>query len=524
MSGKYILGLDQSTQGTKLLLFDEVGRIVTRVDRAHRQIVSDRGWVSHDMEEVYGNVIALVKELLEKQGIGGADIAALGISNQRETTVAWDDSGKPYAPAIVWQCGRAAEIVERTKGLWLDENHCVCEPDGQNREAAADDIRGTDGQNREAAADYIRRTTGIPLSAFYPAAKMRWLLENDCKGIPAEQLHMGTVDSYLLYRLTGGEVFATDASNASRTQLMDLESVSWSREVCGIFGIPVEVLPEIRDSNALFGETDFEGLLDCKIPIRCMMGDSHGALYGQHCHKAGMMKTTYGTGSSMMLNTGTQCVESGHGLAASLAWKIDGAASYVLEGNINYTGAVISWLKNDLGLIASAGEANGLCEEANPEDTTVVVPAFSGLSAPYWEDNVRAAIVGMSRTTRKAELVRAAVESIAQQITDVYEAMKLDFGSEIEVLRADGGPTNNPYLMQFQSDMTGARVFASKAEELSAIGVAYLAGIGAGVFDREKVFGNITYQEYGSSMDDGKKAAKRAAWKEAVWHVLPQRK
>lgn len=507
MAGKYVLGLDQSTQGTKLLLFDEVGRIVTRVDRAHRQIVNEQGWVSHDMEEVYANVIALVKELLEKQGIDGADIVSLGISNQRETTVAWDAAGHPLAPAIVWQCGRAAGIAERMKHVWLDESHQVC---------------AAEGQNTTCAADYIREVTGLPLSAFFPAAKMRWLLENDCRDVPKEQLHMGTVDSYLVYRLTGGRVFATDASNASRTQLMDLAGGSWSGEVLSIFGIPAGALPEIMDSNGFFGETDFDGVLEHKIPIRCVMGDSHGALYGQRCHEAGMMKTTYGTGSSMMLNTGERCVASRHGLATSLAWRIDGAASYVLEGNINYTGAVISWLKDDLGLIASAGDTNALCGQANPEDTTVVVPAFTGLSAPYWEDNVKAAIVGMSRTTKKAELVRAAVESIAQQITDVYEAMKLDFGSDIAVLRADGGPTKNPYLMQFQSDMTGASVFASKAEELSAIGVAYLAGIEAGVFDREKVFENITYKEYTRTMDEPQREAKRNAWKAAVKSILPE--
>ncbi len=503
MTGKYILGLDQSTQGTKLLLFDAQGKIAARVDRPHRQLVNEQGWVSHDMEEVYENVKALVRALIEQTGIDSEEIAALGISNQRETTAAWDDAGKPYAPAIVWQCGRAAQIAERLAGLSLQEA-----------------LPGA--EQKEGVSDYIRAVTGIPLSAFFPAAKMRWLLENDCKDIPLSGLHLGTVDSYLLYRLTGGKVFATDASNASRTQLMDLERMCWSREVCDIFGIPAGALPEIRDSNACFGETDFDGELKRPIPIRSVMGDSHSALFGQRCHGAGMMKTTYGTGSSMMLNTGERRVTSRHGLATSLAWSVDGAASYVLEGNINYTGAVISWLKDDLGLIASAGEVNGLCEAANPEDTTVVVPAFTGLSAPYWENNVRAAIVGMSRTTKKAELVRAAVESIAQQITDVYHAMKLDFGDGIAVLRADGGPTKNPYLMQFQSDMTGAKVFASQAEELSAIGVAYMAGIEAGLYDRERVFDNITYREYVREMEPEKIEEKRSAWSAAVKSVLPK--
>ncbi len=489
MAAGYVLGIDQSTQGTKLLLFDRTGAVAARTYRAHRQLVNDRGWVSHDMEEVYGNVIAGVRELLEKAGIAGKDIAVLGISNQRETTVAWDNAGNPICPAIVWQCGRAAGIVEKI------------------------------GRN-PADAEKIRSCTGIPLSPFFPAAKMRWLLENACRDVPPGELHLGTVDSYLVYRLTGGRVFATDASNASRTQLMELEQRRWSETICGIFGIPVDTLPKIIDSNGDFGETDMEGVLGCKVPIRCVMGDSHGALYGQRCHEAGMMKTTYGTGSSMMLNTGGQRVMSSHGLAASLAWSIDGVPSYVLEGNINYTGAVISWLKDDLELIRSVDEVNDLCEKANVQDTTVVVPAFTGLSAPYWENNVKAAILGMSRTTGKAELVKAAVESIAHQIADVYEAMRLDFGREIPVLRADGGPTKNQYLMQFTGDMTGAKIFVPGMEELSALGAAYLAGITAGVYDRDRVFENISWREYEAGPMSSGREARRLAWKEAVKAVL----
>ena len=489
----YVLGIDQSTQGTKMLLFDERGVIVERVDKPHRQIVDKQGYVSHDMKEVYRNVLDLFQSIIRIAGIVPREIKAIGISNQRETTVAWDENGKPYAPAIVWQCSRATGIATRiAKG--------------------------------KGAAEQVSETTGIPLSPFFPAAKMRWLLEHDCKNVPVEQLHMGTVDSYLVYRLTNGAVFATDASNASRTQLMDIDTRTWSASMCELFDIPMSCLPEIKDSNALYGETDFGGLSDVKIPIHCVMGDSHGALFGQHCTRAGMMKATYGTGSSVMLNTGDKRVKSSHGLATSLAWSIDGKADYVLEGNINYTGAVISWLKDDLGLIASAGEVNGLCDAANPADTAVVVPAFTGLSAPYWANDAKAAIVGMTRTTRKAEIVRAATESIAQQITDVYEAMKLDFGSDIDVLRADGGPTKNPYLMQFQSDMTGAGVCVSAAAELSAIGVAYMAGIAAGIYDKIEVFKNLIYQEYSPKMDGMAKEAKRDAWKAAVSTVLGNRR
>ena len=483
---KYILSIDQSTQGTKMLLFDQNGTAVTRVDRPHRQIVNELGWVSHDMEEVYDNIISGLKEILAKTDIHSKEIAAVGISNQRETTVAFGPSGKPFCPAIVWQCGRAANIVKQM----------------------------------EAEAETVRRITCLPLSPFFPAAKMRWLLENDCMDIDSKDLHIGTVDSYLVYRLTGGKVFATDASNASRTQLMDLDTINWSQEHCTHFRIPAKVLPEIMDSNGNFGETDFEGVLDYKIPIRCVMGDSHGALYGQHCHESGMMKTTYGTGSSMMLNTGKRKIASRHGLASSLAWRIDGVPSYVLEGNINYTGAVISWLKDDLGLLRSAKEVNELCLQANPEDSTIFVPAFTGLSAPYWNDSAKAAVLGMSRTTKKAEFAKAAVESIAQQVTDVFEAMVPDFGENIKILRADGGPTGNPYLMQFQSNMAGCGILVPDAEELSAIGVAYLAGITAGIYDKAKVFQNISYREYRPDMPPSVREKKRNAWKEAIRTVI----
>ncbi len=486
---KYILGIDQSTQGTKMLLFDKNGKIITRTDRPHRQLVNKAGWVSHDMDEIYRNIISEIKELTETLHIRGGEIAGIGISNQRETTAAWDENGRPVCPAVVWQCGRAASIAQQT------------------------------GENPDAARQ-IQSVTGLPLSPFFPACKMRWLLDHDCKDTDIRKLHLGTVDSYLVYRLTRGRVFATDASNASRTQLMNLDTRCWSQDLCEIFHIPQSVLPEILDSNGYFGETDFDGVLDKKVPIYSVMGDSHSALYGQKCHQAGEMKITYGTGSSIMLNTGSTKTLSSHGLAASLAWSISGRADYVLEGNINYTGAVISWLKDDLGLISSAGEVNALCAAANPEDTTVIVPAFTGLSAPYWENRVHAGIFGMSRTTRKAELVRAATDSIAQQVTDVFEAMELDFARPVQEVRTDGGPAKNPYLMQLQSDLTGTAVNACETEELSAIGTAYLAGITAGLYDEKNVFENLAYHCYSPDMAAETKKKKRDSWKAAVSGVM----
>ena len=508
----YIIGIDQSTQGTKVLLFDGSGKILCRADRPHRQIINEAGWVSHDMDEVYRNMIDGLKEVLEQTGIDQRELAGVGISNQRETTVAWGADGKPLAPAVVWQCGRAAQITERLS------------------------------EKTPEAAERIRRITGLPLSPYFPAAKMAWLLENDgavrsaapvsveetsdrtaCPG-GQEQcrergLHLGTVDSYLGYRLTGGKVFATDYSNASRTQLFDLHTLTWSREACDLFGVPAVCLPEVRDSNGDYGVTDFDGLLEQPIPILAVLGDSHAALFGQGCHERGMMKTTYGTGSSMMLNAGEEFVASSHGLATSLAWGIDGRVSYVLEGNINYTGAIMSWLKDDLGLIASTGEIAELIPLANPADTTVIVPAFTGLGAPYWSDSAKAAIVGMTRTTKKAEIVKAATESIAMQIADVFAAMEQDFGGRIKELRADGGPTKNTYLMQFQSDMIRREVLASQVEELSAVGAAYLAGITAGCSGKD-LFGNITYESYLPQMEEAEVQRKHGLWDEAVKSVL----
>ena len=509
----YVIGIDQSTQGTKVLLFDENGNIMYRADRPHRQIINDRGWVSHDMEEVYANLIDGVREVLEQTGVDDKEIAAVGISNQRETTVAWGKDGKPLAPAVVWQCGRAKGIVEELerKDPGLEEK--------------------------------TRQITGLPLSPYFPAAKMAWLLREEAavqtmavSGRRAEvsfaaekdkedqeagtALHLGTVDSYLVYRLTGGETFATDYSNASRTQLFDLRKLEWSTELCKLFGVPVSNLPEVRDSNACYGATDFEGVLSCPVPILGVLGDSHAALFGQGCHWKGMMKTTFGTGSSMMLHIGERFQESCHGLATSLAWGIDGKVSYVLEGNINYTGAVISWLKNDLELIHSTSEVEPLIGRANPEDTTVVVPAFTGLGAPYWDDEAKAAIVGMTRTTKKAEIVKAATESIAYQIADVFIAMEQDFGGKIAELRADGGPTKNTYLMQFTADMTGTPVSASKTEELSAIGAAYLAGIAAGCYNREEIFSNIAYTSYQPAMEEKRRNLLSERWKSAVESVL----
>ena len=356
------------------------------------------------------------------------------------------------------------------------------------------------------------------LSPFFPAAKMAWLLKNtqNIKKMKSKDICLGTIDSFLIYRMTGGKSFKTDYSNASRTQMFNIHTLRWDEEICGLFGIPMELLARVCDSNSLFGMTDLDGYLDHEIPIHGAAGDSHAALFGQGCHTAGMIKTTYGTGSSIMMNTGTECVSSSHGLVTSLAWGLDNQVNYVLEGNINYTGAVLTWLKDELQLIADPAESGDLAKAANPMDQTVLIPAFSGLSAPYWSDNAKAMIYGMTRTTGKNEIVRAALESIALQIQAVLDAMEKDSSMCIRELRVDGGPTRNSYLMQLQSDLSKLDVAVARTEELSALGAAYMAGIGAGILEKSKIFSEESRMTYRPQMTEKEREEKLENWDQAV--------
>lgn len=488
---KYVLGIDQSTQGTKALLFDEEGSLICRSDVPHKQYIDERGWVEHDPEEIYRNTLSVVKMLVEKAGIDKNEIVTLGISNQRETAMVWDRAtGKPVYNAVVWQCARGAEICAKIEAAGHGE--------------------------------MIRSHTGLQLSPYFSAAKIAWVLQN-VEGAQEKadrgELCCGTIDSWLVYKLTGGKEFRTDYSNASRTQMFNITSLAWDPEVCGLFGIPVSCLAELTDSDGEYGMTDFDGFLDAPIPIRGVLGDSHGALFGQGCVEKGMIKTTYGTGSSVMMNIGKDPVFSKR-VVTSLAWKLNGEVNYVLEGNINYTGAVITWLKDDLELITSPGETEALALAANPKDKTYLVPAFTGLSAPYWDSEAAGIISGMTRTTKRAEIVRAGLDCIAYQITDVIEAMSEESGIAIGELRVDGGPTRNRYLMQFQSDMAHVTVQVPSAEELSGIGAAYAAGIAVGLYVRDEVFAKMSRTKFEPAMDAETRNEKYEGWKHAVSQVL----
>ena len=492
MAEKYIISIDQSTQGTKALLFDEGGSLIKRTDKPHEQIINEKGWVSHNPVEIYENVIDVVARLTKD--IDGSRIIGVGISNQRETSLAWDRiTGEPLADAIVWQCARVADICERVE--------------------------------RQGKAEDIRRKTGMNLSPYFPASKIAWLLENvegaREKADRGEICH-GTIDSWLVYKLTGGKSYKTDCSNASRTQLFNIFELKWDEEICAWFGIDPANMAQVCDSDSEFGKTDFEGVLPKKVPIHGVLGDSHGSLFGQGCLKPGMTKSTYGTGSSIMMNIGEKPVLSTHGVVTSLAWSMGGKVNYVLEGNLNYTGAVITWLKDDLKLIESPGETGTLAREAIQDDELYLIPAFSGLGAPYWDSRATAAIVGMTRTTGKAEVVRAGLECIAYQITDIVKAMCEDAGVRLGELRVDGGPTKNEYLMQFQSDIADVAVQVPDSEELSGIGPAYAAGLALGVWD-ESVFGRLNRVKYAPGMDGETRKKKYNGWKAAVSTVLTKR-
>lgn len=491
MAESYIISIDQSTQGTKALLFNQEGVLLQRNDLPHRQIVNEKGWVSHDPEEIYQNTVQVVKNLVEESGISKESVKGIGISNQRETSLIWEKkTGKALANAVVWQCARAAEICRRVEQI--------------------------------GAAEMIRQKTGLALSPYFPASKLTWLKENveGAKELAKKHaLCFGTIDTWLVYRMTHGMSYKTDYSNASRTQLFDIFEQKWDEEICQLFGLDAQDLAEVCDSDSCFGETDLEGFFESPVPIHSVLGDSHGALFGQGCLEKGMIKSTYGTGSSIMMNIGETPVLSTHGVVTSLAWGMQGKVSYVLEGNINYTGAVISWLKDDMELIQSPSETEGLCRVAEADDSLYFVPAFTGLGAPYWNSEAKGALTGITRTTRKAEMVRAGVECIAYQISDVVNAMSQDAKTEIQELRVDGGPTRNQYLMQFQSDILDRKVLVPDAEELSGIGAAYAAGRGLGLYGDE-VFTRLKRREYAPKMCEDTRVRKYNGWKDAVGHVL----
>lgn len=484
---KYILAVDQSTQGTKALLLDGQGVLVCRADMPHKQLIDSHGWVEHDPEEIYINTLQVLREAVEKSKVDPREIAALGVSNQRETTVCWDRrTGRPVCNAIVWQCARGAAICEE-----LDAQGC----------AAA-----------------VQEKTGLKLSPYFPAPKLTWILRNvpgAAEMAKRGEFAAGTIDSWLVYRLTGGRRHQTDFSNASRTMLFNIRTLEWDDGLLEMFGVPRACMPAVTDSDGDYGTTDLGGFLERPIPILSVLGDSHGALLGHGCRRPGMVKATYGTGSSIMMNIGEAPAFSENGLVTSLAWKLGGRVNYVLEGNINYSAAVVTWLKDDMQLISRPAETEELARAAQPGDTTYLVPAFSGLGAPHWDSHAKACISGMTRITGRNEIVRAALDCIAYQIADVVNAMAKSAGRAIGELRVDGGASANAYLMQFQSDILDIPVMVSDERELSGMGAAYAAGIASGVYNAS-IFDRAGREAYTPTMQADERSAKLDGWRQAV--------
>lgn len=485
----YILSIDQSTAGTKAILFTAEGELISRTDLPHRQITNDKGWVEHDPVEIYHNTIKVCKKVVEESKLDKSLIKAIGISNQRETAVCWNkETGEPVYNAIVWQCGRAADITEEIRKAGKEE--------------------------------LVRRVTGLNLSPFFSAPKFSWIVRNVPKAkelLQEDQLYCGNIDAWLLYQLTGGKEFKTDYSNASRTELLNLDTLQWDSDVIELFRLRESALPKIHHSDSIFGYTTLEGLFDTPIPIHAMMGDSHAALYANGCHSSFTAKATFGTGTSVMMNAGFERPKTtSKGVVESLAWGINKKISYSLEGNINYSGAIIKWLIEDIKLIANAKESEEIAASTESTNGVYLVPAFSGLGAPYWNNEARAILCGMSASTKKEHIVRAALEAIAFQIKDIVEELNTCCQNPLHKLCVDGGATKNQLLMQFVTDILNVDLAVSKTEELSAAGVAYLAAIASGCTTTEAIFSHDFHTSMKPRMGAEQREKNYEGWKNAV--------
>ena len=446
---KHILALDQGTTSSRAIVFDHAGSVVSVAQQEFRQIFPQPGWVEHNANEIWATQLHTAKEALAKANLGAGDIAAIGITNQRETTVVWDkDTGEPIHNAIVWQDRRTAANCDRLKARGL--------------------------------AGVIKRKTGLVIDAYFSGTKLAWLLKNVRKH---GRLAFGTIDTWLLWQLTGGRVHATDPSNASRTMLFNLKTGDWDDELLKILGVPRAVLPEVRSSSEIYGETTLFG---GTLPIAGIAGDQQAALFGQACTQPGMVKNTYGTGCFMLMNTGTKPVPSKNNLLTTVAWRVGDRTEYALEGSIFIAGAVVQWLRDGLGIIKSSSEVEALAAQVTDPEGVYLVPAFAGLGAPHWDQYARGLVAGVTRGTTAAHIARAALEGIAFQVADVLRAMQADAKIKLKELRVDGGASANNLLMQFQSNLLGVPVVRPKVTETTALGAAYLAGLAVGFWKDQK--------------------------------------
>jgi len=489
-----ILALDQSTSATKALLFGPDGQLLDSISLPHKQYYPQSGWVEHDAEEIYQNALAVVSQLIDKTSLSDADLHCLSITNQRETIVVFDrDSGQPLHPAIVWQCRRGDPLCQQ--------------------------------MIKDGLETMVHQKTGLKIDTYFPASKLTWLLQEEPdirQKLEQGEALIGTIDAYLIYRLTGGAVFATDHSNASRTLLFNITTLGWDAELCDLFSIPQKALPEIRESSAVFGKTDLNGTLSEAIPICGVMGDSQAALFAQRCYSPGDAKVTLGTGSSVLLNIGETLRYSQNGLLSAIGWVYQGKPTYAFEGIINYSGATIAWLRDQLELIDTTAETEAIALSVDSNDGVYFVPAFVGLNAPYWRSDIKAAILGMTPSTTKAHVVRAALESIAYQIKDALELMAEDAETQLNAIHGDGGAVRNPFLMQFIADIAGITARASQLAELSALGAVFAGMLGMGLYNSLQDLKSISsdYVDYAPQMDEGLAHELYAGWQDAVKHIL----
>ncbi len=494
MENKYILAIDQGTSATKTILFNRKGQVVHRCNRVHKQYYPNPGWVEHDAEEIYKNTLKAIHDTFYEAKITGQQIMGLAIANQRETALVWDkQTGKPVYNAIVWQCNRGSGICNRLFEQGYEK--------------------------------IVKEKTGLVLSSYFSAAKIKWILDN-VEGVrrKAEEgkVLFGTIDSWLVWKLTNRKAHITDYSNASRTQLFNLKELKWDEELLQIFTIPKTMTPNVKYSDEIFGYTTINGILEEEIPIAGVMGDSHAALFGQNCFEKGMAKATYGTGSSVMMNIGKNILQSNSGLVTSIAWGMDNCVEYVFEGNINCTGATIKWLVEDLELIPNSKISGKIAASIDSNEGVYLVPAFVGLSAPYWDSEAKASIMGITRGTKKAHIVRAAEESIAYQIKDILDLMVMESGVKLKELRVDGGPTRDNFLMQFQADIINVAVVRNKIEELSAMGSAFMAGLAVGFWNSKEEIKTLRAPDviFNCKMNNSEKDKLYKGWKEAVRRTL----
>ena len=485
---KYIVALDQGTTSSRAVVFDSQARLIAQQNIEFRQIYPQPGWVEHDPRDIWESQVNALKQAVAKAGVDAADIEAIGITNQRETTLLWDRAtGEPLCNAIVWQCRRTAPLVERLK--------------------------------RDGLGNLLRDRTGLVPDAYFSGTKLQWMLDSvpDARARAAKgELCFGTVDSFLTWRLTGGKVHVTDATNAARTMLYNIYEQRWDDDLLRAMDIPARVLPRVVDSAQVVGMLD-KAILGREIPIAALAGDQHAALFGQGCFAPGMVKNTYGTGCFVLMHTGENPVRSTHNLITTVAWRIGGKPHYALEGSVFIGGAVVQWLRDEIRLISSAPESEAVATQVPDNGGVYFVPAFTGLGAPHWDMYGRGTMVGLTRGANRSHIVRAALESIAYQSADVIAAMESDAGTRTNLLRVDGGASANNFLMQFQSDILNVRVLRPKVTETTALGAAMLAGLATGLWSEEDLKRlQAVDREFEPVMDEAARGALLRNWHRAV--------